>query len=308
MSQLHYTYVFTPNFLFNEIAECYRQAAMRLGNVTVDKDFYSWEHACTRKEWQDPDHTVIFWCEAPWGIPPRPARKSKTVLQYIESVGNMEDLVDTQRKCLDRYTKRAHEMDLFLVGTPTVRDFWAPRCRRVALMPIGYDPEVMGTPNWTCEKTYDVGFCGVPVGRRQWILPALKKRFGSKFLDIRAFDRARNAAFDACKIMLYVGHSDEKAFADMRLWSATACSAALVTEDRDAWPAVPGRHYIALPHAQKENVDAFIDSVEQTLKLPLIDIARTAHEELSKYTVERSLKEFMMPAVSGIDAVQGLWL
>ena len=305
VSRLRYTYVFTPNFIFNEVAECYRQAGKRLGWMTVDNDYYAWAWADTRPEWYDPDQVLVFWCNLPWKIPPRPYRKATCVFHYVESVGNLENLVDTQRHWLDIHLKKAHEVDLFLVGTPPVRDFWLPRCPKVAMMPIGYDPEVMGRPDWTREKVYDVGFCGVPVGRREWILPAMRKRFGPKFLDVTVFGRARNAAFDACKAMLYVGHSDEKAFADMRLWSATACSAALVTEDRDAWPAVAGRHYIALPHAQKENVDAFVDMVEQALKQPLTDIAKTAHEELSKFTVERCFEEFLVPAVLEVRGAGG---
>lgn len=299
MSNVHYTYVFTPNFIFDEIAECYRQAGKRLGNVTVDNNFYGWTP--DRKEWYDPNEVVIFFCNLAWDIPPRPYRKAKLAFHYVESVGSMEKLVETQRHWLDIHMKLAQVPDLFLVGTPTVRDFWLPYAKKVALMPLGYDAEVMGVPDWSRPKEYEIGFCGVPVGRREWILPALKKRFGSRFLDIRVFGKSRNMAFDACRMMLYIGHSDEKAFADLRLWSATACSAALVTEDRDAWPAVPGRHYLALPHAQQDNVDAFVDMVESTLKQPLEPVARTAHAELSQYTVERSLKEFMMPAVMSVD-------
>lgn len=290
------TYVFPPNWIFDEVRFCYERAAARLSGITIRHDYYYWTPE--KPEWDDPDLAVIFLCNIPWVVPP--GRRAKFIFQYVESVGDPRNMVPEQRKWLEYYMTRAQEPDLFLGGTPTVRDFWAPLARRSALTPLGYNPEIMGSPDWTRAKTYDVGFCGVNVGRREWILPALQRRLGNRFLNITAFGRARNDAFDFCKAMLYIGHSEERAFADMRLWSAVATSAALVTEDRDAWPAIPGKHYLTLPHAQKENPDEFVDAVEKALKEPLVDIAKAMHKDLSVFTTEECITKFTIPAIEAI--------
>ena len=108
--------------------------------------------------------------------------------------------------------------------------------------------------------------------------------------------------YDLCRAELYIGHSEDIGVG-LRLWQALPSSAAFVTEDRDAWPASPGRHYVAVGHARMECPGALVDELERALKLPLADIARAAHEDLSKYTVERCFEEFLVPAVLGIDAV-----
>jgi len=286
-------YVFPPNYVFDEIRLCYERAAARIGGITINHDYYYWTPE--KKEWDDPNLAIIFLCNIPWVVPAR--RKAKFIFQYVESVGDPAKMVPQQRKWLTYYMTRAHEPDLFIGGTPPVRDFWARLgCRSIGA-PIGYDPEVMGVPDWTRQKDYDLGFCGLLVGRREWILPAIARRLGKRFLNIQGFGRPRNDAFNSCKAMLYVGHAEETAFADMRLWSAVSTSAALITENRDAWPAVPGLHYIPLPHAQKDDPDAFVNSIEASLKLPLMDIARRMHEDLSAYTVERCIEEFVIPAI-----------
>jgi len=305
MGQPRYIYVFPPSVLFDEVAECYRRAGRRLGWMTVENEINLW--IPTRKDWYDPETVVVFWGGLPEIIPPQ--RKAKCVFHYIESIptGDPQKMIGPQREWLERHLKRAKEPDLFLIGTPSAQAFLAPLCNKVALMPIGYDPTVMGVPNWNCPKIFDVGFCGTVIGRREWIIPALKKRFGRRFLEISPntrplVGRNRSNMYDLCRAELYIGHSEDIGVG-LRLWQALPSSAAFVTEDRDAWPAVLGRHYIGVPHARAECPDVLVDDLEQALKLPLADIARAAHEDLSKYTVERCFEEFLVPAVLGIETV-----
>jgi len=297
VDRYRYIYVFPRNIVYDEYRPCYQNAAARIGRVTIEA-LSTWSHH--RKEWMDPDMAIIFWGGFPKIVPV--PRRAKCVVQYIESVGDPKGLILNQRHWLEISMRRAKELDLMLVGTPEARDFWLPFCRNAACVPIGYDPIVMGTPDWTQPKIYDVGFCGTPIGRREWILPILRKRFGPRFLEISGFGQARNAAFDRCRTMLYIGHSNDIGVG-LRLWQAVSTSAVLITEDRSLWPAEPGRHCIVLPPAAAEYPDAFVDSIERALQLPLEDTARTAHEEISQYTVERCMRDFMMPAVLSLDAV-----
>lgn len=292
-----YIHVFPEFVVFDEIFACYQAAASRLKWMSVAH----W--SAQYSDWQDPNNVIVlWWCNFPSllrEVPPQ--RKAVFAMRYMESIGPPEKLCPLQRAILESHLEYLKVPDLIIVGAPSTAQFLRPHCQNVVAIPIGYDPVVMGTPDWSAPKEYDFCFCGCVVGRREWIIPALKSRFGNRFVDVTGrFGLDRKAAYDRCRVALHIPHSEESYLSSERIWQFIASSAAMVTEKRDVWPAVAGRHYIELPEAQEKDVDKFIDSVEQALKLPLTDIARTAHEELSGYTVDRCLKEFMMPAVLDI--------
>lgn len=282
---------------FSEIEQSYRRASGGIEGMSVHT---LTELSIVRKNvWQDPDTTIIFVREIPETIPS--GRRARCVFHYTESVGEPGKLYLHQLNLLNYYAGRAGEFDLFLAGTPTAVDFWRSRCRRVGLAPLGYDPEVMGIPDWTRPKTHDIGFCGSLVGRRTWVIPAIRDRLGPRYLEIGGVSgKVRNAIFDSCRSMLHVGHSDEPSFAHLRLWSAVSTSAALVTEERDAWPAVANTHYVSLHPAEEGQPGPFVDQLEETLNLPLQEFARAMNRDLSLYTAERCIREFVLPAIKEI--------
>jgi hypothetical protein len=189
----------------------------------------------------------------------------------------------------------ANEFELIICHTPTVEKFLKPHARRTAVVPIGYEPGTLGTPDWSCPKTADIGYCGSAVGRRMGIVPFLEGRLKGMFRHFGAWGLDRKAIYDSCRTALYIGHSSEQSFSTSRLWAAIATSATLLTEPRDAWPAVAGRHYIELPKA--DDTERFYEALVKTLERnDLPEIARRAHEELSAYTIERCMNEFLVPA------------
>lgn len=275
--------------IFGETLACYRAAVSRLPWMSVA----SWsEWSAKRIEWQEPGNAIILWW---WNYPGLlqvvpPQRKASLALWYGESVGPPEKLCPHQRGIFSGLEWYFRTVDLVLVGSPLAARFLAPRCKRVAYAPIGYDPKIMGTPDWSAPKEYDFGYCGFPIGRREWIVPALKRRFGKRFLNFFGPSRLeRKRIYDRCRAVLYIPHSEEPSLPGLRIWQSIASSAPLITEKRDCWPAVPGKHYIEVPETKIENVDRFVDQVERALKLPLMDIARRAHDELSVYTADRAM-------------------
>jgi len=87
----------------------------------------------------------------------------------------------------------------------------------------------------------------------------------------------------------------------MRLWQSIASSAALISERRDAWPAVPGKHYVSIEPATKTNLRRFLSELDYVLNhYPLEDMAKLAHEELSLYTIDRCMEEYVVPATKGL--------
>jgi len=277
---------------FTEFERAYQKTVQGLPEVSLDR-LNRWPP--DRPEWQDPAFAIVFWCRLPKVIPRK--RAARCILYHLESSGIPTDLSHGQKALLEDFLERSRQPDLFLVTTPAAESFWAPRVRRVAVAPIGFDAETMGVPNWSQEKTHDVGYCGTLVGRREWILPILSKHLGPRLRIITECCLEMRRIFNSCRIMLHVAHSEEPGFPTLRIWQAISTSAALVTERRDAWPAVSGRHILQIPPARKEDPGDFLSGIEEALRMPLLRIARLAHEELSLYTVERSIKEFMIPAI-----------
>jgi hypothetical protein len=290
-----YIHVFPGDPFLGEIRDCYRSAASRIPYMGVD-DFLNWTP--DRREWFDEKNVIIFWGPLP-EIPE--TRRAGVALRYTESVGPSDGLTPVQRDIIATFTARVRDIDVLIGGTETVAEFWRPICWRTAVAPIGYEPGVLGTPDWTVKKTVGITFHGNLLGRRTWILKALRRHF-PKFAWINAFGMERKKALDRSLVDLYIGHSDEPSFPGMRIWQAISSSAALATEPRDAWPAVQGRHYFTLPPADHDKPIIFLDAVKRLLADPsmLRQVAMTAHGDLSSYTIEHCMEEFIIPATEGM--------
>jgi len=280
--------VFQELPVFAEVAECHRRASERLGFVRID-NARSW--SAHRREWDDPENVILFWGGHP-GIPP--VRRARCALRYTESSGSRDGLISNQQAEQGWLEKNGKAFDVVFVGTPAVKVHFEPFCKKTVAAPIGYDAGTMGLPDWNAQKSFGLCFYGSLMGKRQWIVPFLQKRLGSRFSLIHKFGMPRQNVLNRSRGVLYVGHSSEPGFPGLRLWQAMATSAALVTEDRDAWPAVPWRHYVPIPEAREDDPEKLVTSLENALSQPLVDVARKAHEELAPYTVDRCLSEYVM--------------
>jgi hypothetical protein len=291
-----YILIFPEGQFYQEIASWYRSASVRLPWMSV-QDLSGW--SLERPEWQDPETVLVFWGRFPASVPE--PRRAGLVYRFSESVGQVEGLVAYQQELLREFTQIAIVPDLVLVGSPTVADFWKPFVRAVAVAPVGYEPACVGFPDWGVSKKFDLTFRGNQIGRRIPIFKQLRKSYRSMLLEFHAFGLDRKVKMDECRIDLYVGHSEEPSFPGSRLWATIASSAALVTEPRDAWPAVRGRHYIEIPSFDSDMPEFFIESLDALIAHPRIleGIARTAHNELSLYTIDRCMNEFVVPATKG---------
>lgn len=292
----HYIHVFPGDPFLGEIRDCYKSAARRLPWMSVDSTAY-WNPE--RPEWNDPERIVIFWGVLPEWIPR--SRKAGAVLRYTESVGAPEGLNPIQRQIVERFTADSESVDMLLGGTSTVADFWSGKYRSTAFAPIGYEPGILGRPDWAAPKIADFAVRGNLIARRLWILKKLQKSF-LKLNWIHSFGLERKFQLDKSLVDLYIGHSNDLSFPGMRLWQGISSSAALVTEPRDAWPAVAGRHYIEIPEADPDLFGFFVENLRELLNDAgtLRSIAETAHRELSTYTIDRCMEEFVVPATKGL--------
>lgn len=284
---------------FQEVFRAYEAMAARSGDTVAMLPAESW--SAERPEWQDPRTAVIlWWSNGAWAfqdkVPVR--RKAFLALWYLESACDPARLCPMQRRIFEGFRDNLSRADLVIACNPSGAEALAPFSKRTAFAPIGYDPEFMGRPNYSEMKKHDLGTCLGITGRREWIMPAVDIRFGPRALNALGLwygDLRR--AYDSCRAELYVAHSDEPGFPGMRIWHAAATSAALVTEKRDAWPMVAGRHYIELEDAIPSAPEAFAEQVDAALSThPVKSIARTCHAEMAAYTPEKAT-EFIVRAI-----------
>jgi len=291
LAHRRYIHVFPPVAHYLEVVECYRAAAARMGWMSVEL-WSTW--SAERPEWRDPDCAVIFWgyISPPHIFRMVPQKRSAAlVLRNSESIGYEKDLDPGQVGVLDSFKKAFKSFDAVFVGSPLEAEFLRPWCPKIGWAPVGYEPEVMGAPDWKQRKDLDLVFYGAPYGRREWILPALRRHFGKRLLvcPVGTYGLRRKRFCERSRAILHVGHAREVSAPGFRIAQIPSTSAAFITESQDAWPAVHKKHFVALPMARKDHMDAFIDRLEEALKLPLEAVARAAHKDLSKFTVERAM-------------------
>lgn len=251
-----------------------------------------------KPEWQNPENFIIFWGFERPKIPHD--RKALFGIRYLESVADPKGLIPVQQKCLNGFLEWSKLPEVVFTSTPSAAEYLKPHCRKTASLPSGYDPEVMGRPDWSIEKTHDIAVYGHEVGRRKKILAMARKRFKDRIISVKGYGLGRKRLVESARCVLFVGHSEEASFPGMRLWQMVATSSALISERRDSWPADPTRHLIHVDPVDMRMVQDFLDDVEKALKMDLAGVARTAHQELSCYSVERCMEEFVIPATEGL--------
>ena len=290
---LHYFHVLRDYPAFLEVFASYQQAATRIPWMTavVYKDV----PPAGSPLWDDPRIMFIFWTclptEAPRGF------RAKVALHYTESTDKPEDKNPIQQGLYRTFLDDLQYCDLLFAHTPSAREVLRPFGKKVALAPVGCEPNVLGTPKWGSDKKYDIAFYGNRFGRRLWILPALEKHFGDRMIHIEHFGAKRQEILEASRVTLYVLHSRDSSGATSRLWQVASTSSAMVIERSDVWPARPGLHYLEVDPADEANLDRLITSLESILKRPDLErVARQAHAHLWRYTVERCMQEFIVPA------------
>lgn len=301
-SGLHYAFSFPDVPAFRELFESYRAASKNL-------PWMSAVPAAETLRWAEESPVagrgrllVILWGAASLEGGKLPGKGALVAVRFTETYARPEDTTPDQARWFAEFSARRSEYDLVVVHSPSVYAGIAPGVRRAVLSPIGYQADVMGRPDWEKPKDWDAAGYGTPVGRRTWLMPRVREHLGKRYRDVTGnFGRERKLLLDQARAILYVNHSRAAAFGTSRLWQAVASSAALLIGRCDAWPAVEGRHYVALPWAEEGEVGAYLGALEEALgRDDLAAIARRTHEELSRYTVRRCLEDFIVPGTVGM--------
>lgn len=292
VSGLHYVNVFPRNVVFDEIHQSYKVAS-------ESSPWMSTASADEAAPSRDPSVLQIFWQSIPDRFLESGSRKA---LRYTESMPVDQSRTENQKSHFSHLEKVSSSLDFLIVHTPTAAEILGGYAKNVILAPIGFEASVYGVPDWSVPKAFDIGFYGSMVGNRVSVIEAIRARYGDRFLAFGAFGAPRKNNLDRCRISLYVGHCDDPSFATTRLWQTIAGSAPLVAEGvRDAWPAIPGRHYLRLPKVDPSDLSGFMEALDAVAgRDDLEAVARSAYSELSKVTVQYSMESFVVPGAGSL--------
>lgn len=246
----------------------------------------------------DATRCYVLWDPFITDLPLIGERESLVVPVYSEAFSyDASKMLDTHHAVLNRFRSRVDQYDAVFVHTPAMATAFMSLLPAYVL-PVGYDPLVMGEPRFGATKHTDYGFHGSKAGKRKMVIPFLAEELGSTFVDLSGdFGRRLVGSLDNCKASLYIAHSDVDSFSTWRLWQAFSTSAALVAEPGDCWPAEPGRHLVSIPPITLDNGKEVVQQLRDIARTDLSVIAAAAHEEIArKYTVDNCIDEYLIPA------------
>jgi hypothetical protein len=270
---------------------------------------YSWISVVTPEQfeeikktdaYQDANNFFVQWCQVDPG--PKEDRKATVTLVYSEARATNEALLlpDHKREW-KRFYEWAPRYDAAFGHTPWMVEQVSAAGLPGHLFPLGWDPEVMGSPRWSVAKQHDIVFYGSKVGKRAFVLPYFHEKLGIYLKDISGmFGRTLTGALDTARASLYVAHSDVDSFSTWRLWQTAATSAALIAEPGDMWPFVYGEHVADIPRVTFSNVDEVVDKLNYYIHGNLMQYAERAHELARKFTVDHCVTSYLIPASAKI--------
>ena len=304
-SGLHYTHVVRDCPAYKDVVQCLKRlAAQHSWNSVVSFD--QLDVIKGSSAFQDEHRMFILWGTIEHAGPAISAnRRCKLAIQYLETIGNPEWLSPNQRAVLGPFLDRARQFDLVFAQTPEAVEWLQNRVgAKARLAPVGYDPQVMGRPDFEAEKTGDLAFYGAVMQRRE-ILRHLQPYLRHELSDISGvYGMQRQHRLNESRAILQVHHTRaDCSFASFRIWQAIGTSAVLLMEPIDAWPAVPGRHYLEFPPLSTDNLMEAAGAIDAILdRSDLLDVARLAHEELSVYTPAFCMERFVVPASAELNS------
>lgn len=248
----------------------------------------------TDKMIQDERAIIVMWGVLP-PLPPT-RRKAKFVHVYSEALDeDPKNMLDNHQRWLKGSRDRFELADAAFGHTPWMagRISSAPGF----VLPVGWGPQTMGEPNWSCSKTRRFAYVGAMAGKRRWALPAMSMLLGDALGDVSGswgvfLHRALNQSW----ANLYLSHSDIQSFSTFRIWQTLASSAALIAESgRDCWPMTE-EMYVCIPTLTPENASNVARDLLEIHESEFAMTSRRLHEGLSHFTIDYVIENYLIPA------------
>jgi len=303
-SGLRYLHVFPESSAYADTYQSYKKSEAKM----------AWMEVLSSSQWPkrknascaDPSVFVIFWGHSASDI--TTDRKCQIGVHYSESLAPIEALKTfepNQHRQFEGFIRHSGLIDFVFAHTPMAADqlkqYVPPE--KVVLAPTGYDPDVMGHPDWNVPKVHDLVHYGSPTYRRRTATALIQSHLRHKVSNLtNKYGRDRQGALNQSKAILTIQHIPKLAFPTFRLWQAVASSAPLVIEPADAWPAIAGKHYLQIPWVDASSVEKVAVQLDEALLDAgrLLQLARQAYEDLSKYTPGYCMETFIVPATTRV--------
>lgn len=249
----------------------------------------------TSQYYTDPTCVYILWHDWEGNMPS--GRQARVFLHYSELIGDPQYLTDNQREMFTQFLTTANKYDRIFVHTKWAAQYLKTYISNVFYAPVGFEPDVMGIPDYTVTKAYDIVFYGSWAGRRQTIIPTLRAELKHKLTDVvGVFGQARHRELNKARAIIHIPFTDNSSFTTMRLWQAITSSAVMLIEPTDTWPAVAGQHYIQIPHITDQNIGDIAKAIDTALdNTNLVEMSKAAFTDLSKYTVKYCHDNYIIP-------------
>jgi hypothetical protein len=276
---------------FTDIRACYEHAARRfpwLSLITPGQDI----------DYGRDDLFVLTW--VPLTPPPRRKRKATCAMVYSEALDADPTLV------LPAHQEHFRSVDALFAEqrfdgvfghTPRAAEILTALAAPTAVLPVGWEPEIMGRPRGTAP-VHDLVYHGSNVGRRKLLVPFLAAELGPRFYDVTgSFGRSLLGALELARASLYIAHSRVESFSTWRCWQAMAAGCALVAEPGDAWPFEAERDYLPIGPLTLDSAEYWAASLIAILDAGGLEkYAEAALATNGDFTTCRMVEEYLMPA------------
>lgn len=278
-----------------------------------DDAMHLWEKMAAKHDWleciQEPEllarmdsiasderNFVVMW--GVWAPRPPEGRKAMFTRVFSEALDeDWENMISYHRNWLNAGFKNIQHMDAVFGHTPWMAEQLGKKVPGHVL-PMGWDAEVMGEPDFDRVKDYRFTYVGALAGKRSWLVPAMQRALGEQMhhpQDVWGKDVID--IFDRSVANLYLSHSDIHSFSTFRIWQTVSSSAALIAEKgRDCWPMEEGM-YIGVPAITRQNGPQVVKMLQTIPDHVYLSSAFQLHDALAlDFTIQQVLDNYLIPA------------
>jgi hypothetical protein len=245
----------------------------------------------------DERNFVVMW--GVWAPRPPEGRKAMFTRVFSEALDEVgENMISYHRNWLNSAQRNIRHMDGAFGHTPWMAKQLAKHGPPGHVLPMGWDPELFGTPQWDAPRKHRFVYVGAIAGKRAWLVPGMQGALGDDMFQAKeVWGKDLIDLYNKSSAQLYLSHSDIRSFSTFRIWQMVASSAAMIAEkDRDCWP-MTSEMYIGVPTITRQNGPSVARMVQNIPDSLYKSTARKLHNALaSRFTIEKVLTDYLIPA------------
>jgi len=302
----HFVHVIPEAPAYTDIREGYIEHASRnpWSEVISETAFRALSVDRASDYWTNPHTVYVLWTSMP---APNDEDRYSDDARHAEVYGVYSEALDIKpsrmllqhRESWERYrTECAPTYDAVLCHTPEIAYQINRATDRAAyVLPVGWNPQTMGRPDWKRPRSRRYAFHGSPVGLRAKEYPELERECTNL---TGLFGAALLKELRDTEATIYVPHSPVRSFSSWRLWQCVATGTAMVVPGMpwslDVWPAD------ARQHLQSWRILPAFHFHDARPPADWLALARDMHEDLGpEFTLDRCIDNYLVEAVLDLE-------